>query len=472
MRRRQEISTCTSSPHRRAIFAPSRVTLTRALCPLLLLSSGCSAFHKTPVPDPLDPEGRYGQIVREIRFEGRKHTNESLLRTTMVTEAGDTYTREEAERDFARLFQLGVFTKLAFDTEPVEDGIVLVVTMEENSPVLPGLSFAITQENGLELGPAISSPNLFGRATKGSVSARFGGATNIGIQFIDPWRPSRSIFDCCYALQFFHRERNNKLDDFRENSNELFAQWLYNVSDHFHVGPRLTYLGVQAEPDSTGSTPDVTLDPDGRDNIPGLGLVGEYDTRNLIIYPTEGWYIQIDALQHGGFLGGWSDYFRTNIDARRYFELSGPRHSIALYSLVTLTSGEVGVDIPIYEDFHIGGTNSVRGWDLGSRVGKNQWLNTAEYWFNIVERSAYEIWFLRFSMGLQLAAFADVGTAWNTSEELQDNWIAGGGFGVRLIIPQAVMIRFDLAAGQSGGFKLIFHIGGKEKAVAQKFRVR
>ena len=46
---------------------------------------------------------------------------------------------------------------------------------------------------------------------------------------------------------------------------------------------KLRRVGLKAETvkDSLGNdvTPDVILDPDGRDEIPGLGLVAEYDTR-------------------------------------------------------------------------------------------------------------------------------------------------------------------------------------------------
>ena len=158
---------------------------------------------------------------------------------------------------------------------------------------------------------------------------------------------------------------------------------------------------------------------------------------------------------------------------RRYFELAGARRSLAFYSLLTLTTGEVGATIPIHQDYHIGGTNSVRGWPLDSRRGKNQWLNTAEFWWLVVPRSAYRAAFFRFSMGLQLAAFFDFGTAWNDSEEFKRNWIAGGGLGARLIIPQVVMIRFDLAVGKlEPDFRVAFEFGFDEKAWAQKLRVR
>ena len=63
---------------------------------------------------------------------------------------------------------------------------------------------------------------------------------------------------------------------------------------------------------------------------------------------------------------------RAWFDIRRYYPIAASKSSIAIYSLVTMTSGEIGEDVPEYMQYSIGGANSVRGWDLGSRIGKNQ----------------------------------------------------------------------------------------------------
>jgi outer membrane protein assembly factor BamA len=444
---------------------------------LLLSASGCGIIHREPVPSPFPETPRYGQVVKEIRLEGNKTTKEHIVLNTLVTRVGDTYTQENAEKDYRRMIQLGVFTSVSFDVEPAQDGIAVVIQVKENSAYIPMIGMALTQENGIEIGPGLVSPNLFGYAAKASVYARFGGATNYGFRYTDPWRMEPNWYSCCFDLQYFHRDRSNDLDDFAEVSDEIYFQWLYFYNENFHFGPRFNYIGLKAktEKDSLGVdvTPDVILDPDGKDELPGLGAVVEYDTRNLISYPTTGWYGQLSGMQYGGFMGGASDYFRLEADFRKYAELSGPKHSLAFYSFATLTTGVVDEDIPIHQDFHVGGTNSVRGWELGARAGKSQWLNTVEYWWNVAPRQQFRVWFVKWSMGLQLAAFADAGTAWNTSEDFHGNWIGGGGVGARLTIPQVGLVRFDVGMGQfRPDFKVYFHVGGAEKAFAQKKRVR
>ncbi|MEJ2503136.1 MAG: BamA/TamA family outer membrane protein, partial [Gemmatimonadota bacterium] len=273
--------------------------------------------------------------------------------------------------------------------------------------------------------------------------------------------------------EFFHRERDNEVYEYRETSDEVTLQFLGNLTERFHVGPRIAYIRLGSEADSLGVRPPVILDPDHTDDIPAAGLVAEFDTRNLLNYPTSGWYFVVSAMQNGGPLGGSVDYGRLEVDVRRYVEITGPRHSLAFYSLFGLTSGDVGVDVPLHQEFSLGGTNSVRGWPIGSRTGKNEWINTAEYWWNILPASAFRFWFVHWSMGLQLAAFADAGTAWNTDREFSRSWIGGGGLGARLTVPQVGLVRFDVALGEDRpDFSLSLHIGGNEKAVAQRRRVR
>jgi outer membrane translocation and assembly module TamA len=83
----------------------------------------------------------------------------------------------------------------------------------------------------------------------------------------------------------------------------------------------------------------------------------------------------------------------------------------------------------------------------------------------------YKIWFFKLALGLQLGVFGDVGTAWSEGDEFHQNWIAGGGAGLRLLWPAGVMFRFDVAAGDQSAHVGLF-IAGREKAVAQLNRVR
>jgi outer membrane protein assembly factor BamA len=338
-----------------------------------------------------------------------------------------------------------------------------VVKVTEVNPYIPAPAIKITEENGLEIGVSISSPNLFGRASRLSAWARFGGATNIGVRYKDPLMPDFQWFSGI-QVDYFHMERRNKVFEFDETSDDFAFVYVPSYRKWLRAGPRISFLKVRS--DQQG----ITLDPDNSDEIPGFGISLQLDSRNMPVYPTDGWWTEVLVSKFGIFDND-ADYWQGNLDIRRYFQLDGNEQSLAIYSLTTLTSGEVGVDIPTYMQFTLGGANTVRGWDLGSRIGKNQFINTVEYWHILGPLRIYEVWFLKQALGLQGAVFADVGTAWTTTEEFHQNWIGGAGVGLRLLVPSLVMVRFDLGVGESGLGVGIF-IGSQEKATLQRDRVR
>ncbi len=79
-------------------------------------------------------------------------------------------------------------------------------------------------------------PNLLGRGAKASGLARFGGARNLVFAFRDAWHPTEKWHRCCFELEGYHRERQNALDHFREASNEVTLQHLYNLTERIHLG--------------------------------------------------------------------------------------------------------------------------------------------------------------------------------------------------------------------------------------------
>ena len=420
--------------------------------------SGCGLIQIIDKPEAFvaNPEG-VGEVIRAIEINGLSYTDENFIREHLYSQPGQTYEKGDNQKDFVQLDGLGIFSSIQFETRDEGNEVVLVITVQENVPWLPSVALSITDENGVSIGPAVSFGNFMGRAMKLSASARFGGTTSYQATFLTPWygddRPQISA-------QIYSLSRQNKLDNFFEKSLESNLDLLWDIGSNYRAGPRLTFL--QMNSDVSG----ITHSEDNSDQTYGAGFFIGRDTRNLLSYPTNGSVLLFDAIRYEGSLRT----LRSNVDFRMYFEPM-ERHRLALYTLFTFSSGQMETDIPIWADFHIGGTNTVRGWELGSRRGKNQMLSVFEYGFMVLERKIVRIWKIQMDIGLQLAAFADVGSAWDDANEWESNLIAGTGIGARLIIPTTGMLRFDFAHGQPN-IAIQFHIGSRERPAAQRYRVR
>ena len=190
------------------------VKLFMALLVLGLLGSPVPGLAKLVTVEDIPhsiPDGlQFGEILREVRIEGNKYTREWIIQKAIKSQIGHPYTPENAKLDVLWVMRLGAFTSVILATESVANGICLIVTVTETTPYIPSLSIGLTQENGLEIGPAVSSSNLLGTAARMSAYARFGGATNFGVRYADPLLPGRSWL-YGYRFEYFHRDRLNKL---------------------------------------------------------------------------------------------------------------------------------------------------------------------------------------------------------------------------------------------------------------------
>ena len=402
----------------------------------------------------------YGNTIREIRITQLQHTDRDIITRELASQVGEPYLQENTQKDLERLDRLGIFS--AIEIEPIRegDGVVLVIDVEETFPHLPIVSLEVSDENGVSVGPGFKSLNLAGRDISLSASARFGGSTNFEATVENPWFAGDHL---SYRIEFFHRDRRNEMDDFDETATELDLRLGSYLGENGRIGGRLHFLSLGSD------SPGITLSPDNRDNIAALGFFAGYDSRDFWTNPHRGWWNEIEVSKSGNLLGGDVDFWTFNFDVRRFQPLAD-QHILALFTLTTLQTGEVGETIPLHQDFHLGGSNSIRGWGLDSTKGKNQFINTIEYRYEWVPPRARKVFGFNFYLGVQLALFGDFGVAWNDRAQ-KNRWLDGYGLGIRFLVPFVDMIRVDFAFGEPGE-GVGSHIGIQEKAVMQRRRVR
>jgi len=400
-----------------------------------------------------------GQRVDQILISGLNKVREPVVLRQMKSQVGGLYSASNVASDHERLDRMGLFSGIDIDASPGANGAILHVSLRETAPYFVYPAISVTDAQGLTIGAGLKSTNFLGSGANVSIAARGGGASEFEVLFASPWRPQGSWW---WKSDYFLKDRYNSLDDFQEVSNELELQAGYQLTNRLRVGGRFHYLAVKSD------KPGITLSPSNTDRTPGVGAVVEFDSRNSWTNPRSGWWNSVDVLANG--LGADGDYWTFNFDVRRYHHIAG-RHGTAFFSLLTLQTGAVGTDIPIHEDFHIGGTNSLRGWNIDAREGKNQWLNTLEYRFDLLKVTDHSFKGFNYYYGVQLAAFGDAGTAWDEKDEFNRNFIGGGGFGIRLIVPYVNVIRIDFGYGQAHQGTIV-HFGILEKAVYERRRVR
>ena len=130
--------------------------------------------------------------------------------------------------------------------------------------------------------------------------------------------------------------------------------------------------------------------------------------------------------------------------------------------------------MPGYFTYYLGGANTIRGYnveDLGPKLnGKNQFVSTAEYNFNLLPLARRDIFKWSYSIGLQLALFSDLGIAWSEPGDFTaERFRAGAGAGRGSSFPVRAGA-FDFGWSEAGGFH--FHFASGTKPANQRQRLR
>ena len=416
-------------------------------------------------PDLRHLQAFEGLRVARIELEGNRITKDHVIRRELRTAIGRPLRLGDFGADLQRLDNLDIFSSVKVAGHARDGEVDLVLRLRELPFAVPYISYDITDEDGLSLGPALKSVNMLGRDVFVAGYLLYGGRTLYLLDLSAPWVAGNHV---SFDLELSRVERDNELDGFQEISYEVSPRIGTYVGDHGRAAVSMSYMRVEA--DRSGHT----LSPSNRDHLVRLGGSLGYDTRDSWGNPHVGWQNEIELSQTGGALPGDGDFWTTHVDVRR-FQPAGRDRTLVLGGLLSLQQESGTDDFPEYMDYRLGGANSIRGYEvsqLGRTLrGRNQLLATLELRGPLLPVREYELLNQTADLGLAWALFADSGLAWNSRSQLEWERVATGvGAGIRLLMPIVDMTRLDFAVSEQGDLRVHFAVFSKLKA--QRFRFR
>jgi len=406
-----------------------------------------------------------GKIIKEIRLEGLKRTKEYIITRELISAVGDPLRQENLDKEIQRLERLDVFSDLSIKTEIEAGEVILTYILVETFPILPSIGLKISDENGVSVGGGVKVPNLGGKDVFFSGRVLFGGSKEAEVLLQNPWVTGNHLG---YALEYYHRERDNLITNSYEIANEIYLRVGSHLGEIWRWGGSFESINIKSD------KPGSTLSPDGIDFTTRFGGYFGIDNRDAVPDTRSGWWSEISLAGDVRIFKNSPKFGQLDVDIRRYQPLPfWDRHNLAIFSLMTLRTGEVGKEIAPWQVFGIGGTNTVRGWEFAARKGKNQFINTVEYRITLFEPRLINLPFkIKYRGGVHVALFGDLGIGWDTWDQFhRKNFIGGVGAGVRLLLPIVGVLRIDFGWGQEGKGVFI-HFGAYEKPVMTRKRVR
>ncbi|MEL6500301.1 MAG: BamA/TamA family outer membrane protein [Cyanobacteria bacterium J06623_1] len=438
-----------------------------------------------------DIQVRYFDEDDERVEDGR--TREFIVTREVELAPGDVFNRDTAGKDLQRIFGLGIFEDARFSFSPGEDPSKVVVNID----VVEGSSGSIAAGAGFS-----SDSGLFGTASYqqqnlGGNNQTLGTEIQVGddsllfdLSFTDPWIAG-SESRTSYTVNAFRRRSislvfngNDDIDTDNGSDSPRVVRTGGGINfsrplpdDPFKkrdwtLNTGLRYQRVEIrnsdgeispvsedsdDDDDVDDSFDLAAGDDGTDDILSLSFGATRDRRNNPLQPTSGSLLRVGSEQTVPLGGVFFNRIRANYSQYLPIDIvpfGGDTEALAF----NFQGGTIIGDVPPYEAFILGGSNSVRGFgdgEVGS--GKSFLQATAEYRFPIFRIVGGALFF---DYGTTLGTDADVPGAPSEVRDLPGDGF-GYGFGVRIQSPLGpIRVDYGIGNGEEDA-QIQFGIGEK-----------
>ncbi len=428
-------------------------------------------------------------IVDKINITGNKKTKTYVISRELSLKKGQPFSANALRTDYGRLDRLGIFDTIEEHTEPGSElGKVDVDwTVKERRTGQVSLGLGYSAKEKLVGRAELSETNFRGRGEGLNLlweTGSFTGRNSIQLGYFKPWLDKRrtsmsvDLYD-----KLVYRFANTLGQTITPTTTRSTSEY-----DERHKGGTLTFtrpLSERFRLSLTGRFDDVNTSAitnvantfPVQDGLVTTGTVrGTLDTRDFATNPTGGSF-------HTAWLeSGISDLRKSSItsdqlgvspisklaaDLRRYVPLKAhkgktpserSREKIPVLALRFMAGSSVG-RLPFFEQFFVGGADSLRGYLEDRFWGRYMFLTSGEYRRPLAQ-------------ALTGVLFVDLGDAWGsrsafefTDPTLQTRFRQHSGFsphaavglGLRVTTPIGP-IRLDYGYGSEGG-RLHFSIG-------------
>jgi len=395
--------------------------------------------------------------LSQIKLSGLSKTKPTLVRRLIRSPLGLPFDASKLRRDLSRIYDTGFFEDATFriDDDPNTTGAVIATYLfkeKRSGSFNVGLSFDSRSKIGGFV--AVGDNNLNGTGNRASASVEAGSTRNFELSYGNNF-VGRNLSS--YNVSIFTRTIFREPSIFQNlrgfNSSTTFAEQRTGVRIDYALpldqerNNTLTFgfRDERARLKQTDALGNPTTTVAGFTNsgtvaAPSIGILR--DLRDSRLEPSRGEREAITIEQGTKLLGGSSNFTKLDVDLRRYLALSKPDRATRLPKIVVagrVVLGRSLNQLPAFEQYFIGGPDTVRGYNTDFQFGDNQAYGNLELRY-------------RLNRQIQGVLFGDAGTAFGgqfTSNRTA-NVLTSFGFGVRLNTPIGP-VRLDYGIGRNGG---------------------
>jgi outer membrane protein insertion porin family len=405
--------------------------------------------------------------INEVKITGNTKTKDVVVRRELRFYPGDRFDGEKMRKSKQRLYDLGFFDEVVFDTEPTQysDKRDVLVNVKEAktgefsfgggySSVDRLVGFVEIMQRNFDIK---NFPTFTGAGQNLKVRAEIGSIRrDYIISFTEPW-----IFGYPYLFGFdaFNYERKKEsglgygYDEARTGGDLRFGKEFtdYDRADVIYKLERVKIQNIASDATS------ALKDEEGKNTISSMGLTLTRDTTDSKFNPIKGYILTGAGEDAGGIFGGDKDFYKLTGLIDYFFNYQERLVIECKIQAGWVDKYDDSKSVPIYERFFAGGANTVRGYkersigprdaNTGDPIGGGSTLiGNIEATYPIIKN-------------FKLAIFYDVGNVWEKPDDIGNgDFKSAIGTGVRVKTPIGpVKVDMGYPLGRA-------HPGDKKKA--------
>ncbi|MBI4353346.1 MAG: outer membrane protein assembly factor BamA [Candidatus Omnitrophica bacterium] len=384
--------------------------------------------------------------VDKVRVQGNFKTKDVVIRRELRAYPGESFSGAKLKRSKERLYNLGFFEEVRFDTESgsTPNSRDLVVTVKEAKTGEFSFGGGFSSVDSVIGFAQIRQKNFDWQNTRTFTGAGqdFGLRLEVGsvrrngeISFTEPW-----VFGYPYSFGFdlYRREINNSRSagffyDLRRTGGDLRLGKEFTEYDKGLLMYRLEEVRFSDIPDTSSQ---ALKDELGSNVISSAALSLTHDQRDNVFNPSKGFLAAGTGEIAGGPLGGDKDFMKLFGSASTYL-----KHFERLVLELKVRAGIAdaygdSTTVPLYERYFAGGANTIRGYKerrIGPRdPGNGDPVGGEAYWVGNIEET-----FPIYPDLVKGAVFFDTGDVYEKIDKFGsgDGPFSGFGVGVRIKTP-------------------------------------
>ncbi|MEC4884897.1 MAG: BamA/TamA family outer membrane protein [Scytonema sp. PMC 1070.18] len=434
-----------------------------------------------------------GQTTNEKGEPIRGRTQPYIVTRELQLKSGQVFNRNVIQRDLQRVFGLGLFEDVNVSLDPGTDPSrvdVVVNVVERNSGSIAA-GAGISSASGLFGTVSYQEQNLNGRNQKLGAEVQVGQRELLfDLRFTDPWIAG-DPYRTSYTTNIFRRRSISLIFDGNDEDIETFngnfdddgdrprvlrfgggvnftrplsrnpyerSVWTASAGLQYQrvsirdsdgdIRPR----GILEDSNDPNDIIDLSESGEGKDDLLLLQLGAARDLRNNPLQPTSGSFLRFGIDQSVPI--GLGNIFLTRLRGSysQYIPIDFTNFAKGPETLAfNVQAGTILGDLPPYEAFSLGGSNSIRGYEEGGLGSGRSFVQaSAEYRFPVFSVVSGVLFF---DVG------SDLGTSTRAAELLnKDGTGFSYGVGVRVQSPLGP-IRIDYGINGDGDSRINFGIG-------------